>query len=135
MIKNKQKDHFKTKLEGVTKTIWDIEFKRFKTLEIKEEIREQYDQGKARLSGLLPKIEKAKKDGKMSKDEIGRLEDEKVILERDTDRYKLQIDQLEVEVNGSKPTDEYKEGVQGISQQLDALHELKDMIKAYIKSL
>ena len=49
---NKQKRYFKKKLVGVQNTIWDLEFKRFKNREIREELRKQYDNFTSRMGAL-----------------------------------------------------------------------------------
>lgn len=115
--------------------IWDFEFKKFKTLEIREEIREKYDQLNAKLDALNTKIEsetaqKGKKDA-----DVARLQDDKVRLERDIERLKSQMKDLDLEVFGSKPTQEHPHGLQGITHTLDSLRELQGMLKEYQKGL
>lgn len=115
--------------------ILDLEFKRFKTAEIREEIRQEYDNSRSRLSILEAQIASQKEKPTMEKGEIARLDDQKTLLERDIERFKQQMKGLDLEIQGSKPTPEYQDGVQGISQQLDALRELVGMIKDYIKTI
>src|SRR3990167_2785446 len=123
-----KKSYFKQKRKGVLNLILDLEFKRFKTQEIREDIRREYDNKKSRLSVLEERI----KVGPQKGEDIGefkRLEDTKVILERDIGRYEGQMKQLDLEVAGSNPTAEYPDGVQGINQQIDNLRELSEMLK------
>lgn len=120
--------------------IWDLEFKRFKTREIREEVRQTYDQQKAKLLSIETTItnERAKPDSyanKMAEGDIARLDDEVVRLKNDIERYAAQIKQIDVDVDGSRETNEYPNGVAGISQQLDSLRELEGMIREYIKEL
>ena len=127
-----QKKHFKQKLQGVTKMIYDLGFKKYKTREIREDVRREYDTQKSRLSILDEQIKNWSKD----KDEGERkgLEDKVVLLKRDIERFEAQMKQLDLEMEGSKPTNEYPDGVQGISHQVDSLMELKQMLKEWIKS-
>lgn len=161
-----KKKYFRKKLDGVESMIFDLEFKRFKTKEIREEVRVEYDNQKSKRAVIETQIRSQKKDPdkvcpvhnpatgeeKKHKDhatcvcefidnrtiEVGeyeRLYDKRDIIDRDVARFLEQIKQLDLEVNGSRPTAEYQDGVQGITQQLDALHELKGMIKSYVKQL
>lgn len=125
---NTQKKYFEKKLEGVQKMVWDLEFKRFKTLEIREEVRQEYDNLKSKRCVVETQLEGNPKDK-------ATLEDSKTILTRDIDRLEGQMKSLDMEVFGSKATAEYPNGYDGINQQLDALHELKEMLKSYIKGL
>lgn len=131
----KQKAYFKKKLDGVQCMIWDLEFKRAKTQMIREEIRMEYDNLKSKLSVLEGEIKTEKENPKMEKGEAARLDDRKVLIDRDIERFIGQMKGLDLEVNGSKPTEEYRDGVQGINQQLDSLRELQGMLKSYIDAL
>lgn len=133
MFFNEKKRHFKKKLKGSQKLIWDLEFKRFKTLEIREEIRQQYDGMKSKLAIVKNQIEAEKKQPTVSPDELKRLEDSDVVLTRDSERLLAQMKHLDVEVNGSAPTEEYPDGMTGLNPQLESLRELIGMLKEYIK--
>ena len=124
--------HFKQKLEGVNKMIWDLEFKSFKTREIREDVRREYDQQKAKLSIIEEEIKNWPKD----KDEGDRkrLEDKTELIKRDISRFEQQLKQLDLEITGSNPTNEYPDGVQGINHQVDSLQELKLMLREHIKN-
>ena len=111
--------------------IEDLSFKRFKTREIREEIRVEYDNLKSKLSILETQIKAQKDSPTMEKGEIARLDDQKVLLDRDIERYLKQMKGLDLEVEGSRPTAEYPDGVQGINQQLDSLRELIGMLEDY----
>jgi len=140
---NKQKKYFKQKLDGIQKMCWDLEFKRFKTQEIREQIRQEYDELKGRLSVLETRIKQQAEKPTMDKGEIARLDDQKVLLERDIKRKAegddgLQIigmKQLDMQINGLAPSSDYPDGVQGINDQLDALRELGEILKDYIKRI
>ena len=135
---NKQKRYFKKKLTAIQYAIYDLEFKRFKTLELREGIRKEYDNLRSRLELLTNQIEaeSAPKGLKeVNKDEFKRLEDSKVLLEKDIEKLVGQMAGIDVEVNGSKPTDELPNGHSGINHQLDAYRELQTMVKEYLKQI
>jgi len=132
---NKQKKHFREKLVGVDKMIWDMEFKREKTRTVREEIRQVYDQSKAKLHAKEEQIKQQAETPTMEAGEIARLDDDKVLLEKDIKRYEEQMAGLDIEVNGAAPSSDYPEGIQGINIQIDSLQELKQMLKEYIKNL
>jgi len=132
---NKQKKHFQEKLVGVDKMIWDMEFKREKTRTVREEIRQVYDQSKAKLHAKEEQIKQQAETPTMEAGEIARLDDDKVLLEKDVKRYEEQMAGLDIEVNGAAPSSDYPEGIQGINIQIDSLQELKQMLKEYIKNL
>lgn len=132
---NKQKGYFKRKNEGVQSMIWDLEFKRSKTQMIREEVRQEYDKNKARLDILQIQIKVQKDKPTLEEGEIKRLDDQEVLLKRDIERYEAQMKQMDLDIAGSKPTNDYPDGVTGINDQLESLRELQVMIKAYIKQL
>ena len=128
-----KKSHFTNKLDGVGKMIWDLQFKLFKTREIREDIRKEYDFMKARIDGLNTQITNYPKDGNI--DEKKRLDDQKVLAERDANRLEAQLRGLDVEMDGTKPSVDYPEGADGITQQIESLHELQSMLKNWIKKI
>lgn len=129
---NKHKRYFKKKLTAIQYAIYDLEFKRFKTLELREGIRKEYDNLRSRLELLGTQIE-SEPDKKT--DEFKRLEDSKVLLEKDIQKLVSQMDGIDIEINGSKPTDELPNGHSGINHQLDAYRELQIMVKEYLKQI
>lgn len=164
-ITSKKKKYFIKKGEAVLKMIWDLEFKREKTLMIKEDVRREYDGACSKLQITDAKIlsqlktekicevhnpekgkEKVHRDKGtcvceyvekdfIGKDELERLYDQHDILVRDRDRFILQMKGMDIDIQGCTATNEFPEGVNGINQQLEALRELKVMIKQYIKQL
>ena|SRR3990167_5819784 len=132
---NQQKKYFKQKLYGVQRMIWDLEFKRFKTLEIREDVRQEYDKSKARFEITETQIKTQKENPTMEAEDIAKLEDQIAIVKRDIERYESQLKAMDLDVFGSKPTNEFPDGASGINDQLDSLRELQIMIKEYIKSL
>lgn len=131
--------HSREKAQQIKRMLFDLDFKRFKSLIIKEEFRKQYDESMNRLTTLQTtlKFRAEEKDSKDQKvvDEYKRLEDEETLLKRDIDRLKAQMDFIDAEIKGSNGTPENPEGVQGINQQLSALRELAEINQKYIKTL
>lgn len=127
--------HFLKKKRDVAKLILDLEFKRFKTREIREEIRQERDGLLFKLEQVSSKTKSEADNPNKNIDEFKRLEDEKVILERDIKRLENHMKELDLEIEGSKPTQELPNGLQGINQQIDSLRELELMIRDYIKIL
>ena len=128
---NKQKKHFKSKLTGVQRMVWDLEFKRFKTREIREEVRQTYDNQKSRQFSLKEQLN----NKELKKEELANIKDEIERLDVQLKRYEEQMKGLDLEVEGSKPTNELPDGHDGINQTLDSLRELQQMIKSYIDEL
>ena len=165
MFTSKKKKYFLNKLDGIQKMIWDFEFKKEKTLAIREEVRREYDGLSAKLSIVLTRIASQLKDPKkvcevhnpapgtekVHKDkgtcaceyienampvaEIESLYDSKEVFTRDLERYKLQMKQMDVDMHGSKKTNEYPDGVDGIDQTIEGLRDLKGMTVEYIKKI
>jgi len=131
--KMSKKRHFKQKLDGTERMLWDLEFKTFKTKEMREDIRKEYDFMNARIEAIDTTIKNWPKD--KDEGEKKRAQDQKVLAERDRDRMKEQIKQLDLEVGGSKQTNDYPEGVSGIGDQVDGLKSLQAMLKDHIRSL
>lgn len=126
-----KKGHFKQKLDAVTKMIYDLEFKVFKTKEIREDVRKEYDMMNSRVAALNIQIENFKGNEGDKK----RIEDDKVRAERDLKRFEAQMIGLDKEIFGEKPNAENPDGATGINDQIDSLRELQSMIKSWIKSL
>lgn len=152
-FQNKQRKYFQHKLDGAEKMTWDNEFKMEKTLMIREEVRREYDGVRSKLQIIEEKVktfpfseqkkditpdEKVKQDAEDYKKwtpEQQALYDEKVILTRDRDRYEAQMKKMDVDVYGSKKTNEYPDGIEGIVQTIESLRELKTMIIEYMKKI
>lgn len=124
--------HFKGKLRGVEGMLWDLEFKVFKTREIREDIRKEYDFMLSRIESIDAQIKNFPAD--KPEEERKTLEDQKVLAERDRDRLLHQIKTLDVEVEGARPTAEEPNGHEGINMQIDQLRELADMLRSWLKT-
>lgn len=89
---NKQKDYFKNKLRGIQAMIWDLEFKRYKTFYVREQIRQEYDNCRSRMEILKTQIsseaEKLKPQLPNWKQETdGKLETTQVFIKRNQDFF------------------------------------------------
>ena len=162
---NKKKQYFNKKARAVQNMIWDLEFKRAKSLMIREGIRKVYDQTKAKLDFIFTKIKNQLRNPekiceihnpgagkeKVHKDkgiclceytdnaipiaEIENLYDQKELLLADTGRHEAQMREVDLKIHGSRKTNEYPEGEDGLDQQLEALRELQLVLKEYLKEL
>ena len=128
-----KRQHFKQKLAGTQKMIWDLEFKVFKTREVREDIRKEYDQMKARIHNLEQQITQFPKEKDPA--EKARLEDDKVRAEANRDRYERQMKMIDNEIDGLKPSSENPDGATGIMEQIDSLQELKGMLTDWLKRI
>ena len=123
-------DHFKGKLDGTRKVIWDLEFKKFKTREIREDIRREYDNKKQALHASEAAIANFPKEG--DKAEKASLEDQVVILKRDIERHESQLRDIDAQIDGAKPSSDYPEGVMGISEEIDSMRQIEAMLVEWI---
>jgi len=128
-----QKRHFKQKIRGIQKAIWSLEFDRFKTAEIREEVRKQYDNVQAKLSILKAQLESDSDKPSMEKKQREETEMAVKRLEEDSKRHQAQMDELDTRIHGAEPTEENPEGVKGINQDLESFRELQTMLSDYIK--
>ena len=117
-----EKRWFKRKLIVTRKMVLDFKFKKFETQVVREGIRKDYDQVKAKLDAL-----KEKKDSKY--------DDEKIRLTADVERYEKQLTALDMEVNGADPSVENPDGYNGITQHIEKTHQIERILKEYIKEL
>ena len=118
--------------------IWDLEFKRAKTLYVREQIRQEYDTIRSKLEIVRTNIEAEKEPGKLkdtNADEFNRLGDDEVRLNAECEKKIAQMSGLDTEIHGAKSTAENPEGHQGINETLGALRELRLVLKEYIATL
>lgn len=127
--------HFKDKIQGVTRMIWDQEFKAHKTNETREGIRKEYDMLKSRLAATEEKLKDGPPKDEKELGDYKRIEDQKVLIEADMKKHEDQMARDYAEVYGIKPCKDYPEGVPGIMDQIESLEELKAMLKEWDKTL
>lgn len=131
--KPSKKRYFNGKLQGTRNMIWDFEFKVFKTREIREDIRQQYDQMLSRIEGYKTQLENW--PAEQPEEDKKRVEDLRTLAERDAERFLKQMQMLDAEIEGVKPTVENQGGQVGVSEQIDSLREVEGMLKDYVKTL
>ena len=128
--------YWRRKIKAMEKMIEDEQFSRYKTIELKEEVRQEYDQEQSRLSLLDGRIkDKDKTIKEIGEGEYARLEDEKARGEVKINKLKEEMDTLTQKVEGSKPTNEHPAGVIGNNQTIEKLHDLINYVKIYIGDL
>jgi hypothetical protein len=130
---SKKTNYFKKSIEVAERNIWGLEFRRFKALELREEIRVAYDTSKAKLKELEENIAKQKLTPTMEEGEIKRLDDRKVLLEKEIKGYEDQLKNIDIMIYGSKATAEMPQGFVGVNQELDLNRESIESIKKYLK--
>lgn len=128
-----KKDYYKQRLDAVERQIWDLEFKIFKSKEIREDVRKEFDSTKSRIESLKTQFKNWPKD--RPEGDKKRVEDDILRAERDLQRYEAQLKQIDLEIEGSKPTNEYPDGVIGATHNIDSLNELKKMLQDFIKEI
>ena len=147
MFDSQKKKYFKKKLHGVQCMIWVTEFKKEKTIALRESVRQEYDGATAKLQVLETQIKSLPEDQTKWTDEQKRILDQKTLLVRDIEGvrngdgtvarlgYKDHMKDLDLEIYGSPKTNEFPDGVNGMTQQIEGLHELKGILKKFIKTL
>lgn len=126
---------------AIMKMVADMEFKREKSLVIREGVRQEYDNVKSKLDIINTQLKSFPelKEGEDKKlkwtDEQNRVDDERVLLEKELSALINQMEGIDLDVNGSRKTNDYPDGYQGLNQQLEALRELLTIVKGYIKTL
>ena len=123
------------KLWGIRAMVSDLVFKRYKTLYVREQIRQEYDALRSKLEILKTQITSEKDKPTLPEGDFKRLEDDEVRMTRDIERKLAQMKSLDIEINGSKPTAELPEGHQGLNETTEALRELIQVTKNYLKEL
>lgn len=137
----KEYKYFKKKKKSVQVMIWDNEFKRYKTLEVREEIRADYDAKKSQIKMLEDRITKEnkrtkkKEKGCLTVDEIARIEDDKTRANADLDRLKAHMKEIDQGIYGCKPCEEHPDGFNGVEQLIESLHEIIGMLNDYVKNV
>ncbi len=126
---NKKKKFFKNKIESVEKAIWDIEFKIAKSRQVREGVRQDRD----RSIEAIAKIEAAIK-GTEDKDIKKKLEEELAAITSNKSRYESQMQMIDDEINGGKPSEVNPSGA-GLIETIAGYNELRLMIQDYITKL
>ena len=145
--KRGKKEYFKGRLQGAEQEIWQTEFMRHKAKEVKEELRVDMTALKSRQGLLRDEIKGHEEKKDMPEGDISRLKDEDVRLEVKVNKIiygigmpKLKEDKSVDEVETDKLPRETDLNIKDMDRQLgflnekiDSLHELKNMIKDFMK--
>lgn len=123
-----KKRQFEEKIKQVQATIWDLQFKLHKTAEIREDVRKEYDQAQAQLHSLKERKDESKEAKAQTQKEIE-------FYEGAANRFKAQLENLDIEMHGLTATPENPEGYTGIQQQIESYEELKAMLSNYVRRL
>lgn len=123
---NKKKKYFQTMLAEMQKVIWDLEFKKFKTMQVRENNRRQYD----RASDALQRVTVESNAKPENKELLAQKEN----IERSVTNIKAEIDTMDQMISGAEPSEINPEGVEGITQKLDSFVELKGYLQRFIKN-
>lgn len=129
LFRNEKLQYFKDKLKSVQKMTWDLEFKLFKTKELREEVRKQYDRVKETVDALNIEIQK-RVDQKDKQETLLALEEKKKPAVNDLKNLTEQLGAFDQEIEGTQLN---PDGTPSIQSQLDGLYELKLMLNDYIK--
>lgn len=111
-------------LSDINRVIWNQEFKRFKALAVREQLRREYDVAISALNAVTPQAAADEKNEK--------LQDQKKQVEERVNMLKGQIDDMDYRINGALPSED-REGAIGITQELESSIEMREYIKAFVK--
>ena len=112
-------------LKDAERTLWELEFSKFRTLNVRESIRRQHDQTKEALNRLEAALKGDAKNEALLKDKAevdGRLA-----------HIKAQLDDIDARVYGVLPSETYPEGVVGVVQKIDNIIETRSNLQDFIK--
>lgn len=119
--------YFSQKLVGVKKIQWDLEFKKFKLEELREDVRKELDRMADGVAALEAQI-LSRKDKPEFQNTVDELEKQKKPLVEDVERLTKQIDSLDKEISGTDPNENAS-----VQMQLDSTYELEEMLRDFIK--
>ena len=126
-----KKAHFKGKIKGTERMIWDMELKCHQIRIEREEMRKAYDNSLASVEALKVSVE----NFKGTKDDKGTLEDELTRAEANSKKLQDKLETLDKDLVGITPRNQYPDGVTGQLQQIDMLKDVIVLLKDYIKKV
>lgn len=130
-----EKEVNQQKIVDTQQAIYDWNFKRFKNRVERERYRVEYDNLKAKQEQLLQVIDAQAKTPTMRDDDIARLPDERDRTAKQLKEYEEKMQQCDNELSGVAPTAENTAGLPGIETMIEALRDLAEVYKAYVKIL
>lgn len=128
-IFNRKYRYFRSKVNDVTASIWDLEFKIAKSRQVREGVRQDRDRALEAVNQITLRIE-----GTKDKDAVKKLEEEKAKFEDNAKRYEAQMRMIDEQVNGV-PAEGENPGQQGLLETLASLTELRSMYRDYAKTV
>lgn len=117
-----KKEFFKKKIQSVTYTIWELEFKLAKSRQVREGVRLDRDRVLQARELTITRPDSEEKTA-----ELGQ-------MDANVKRYEAQLDMIDREIN-SYDGDENAEPVIGIIDQIKGYSDLREMYKSYLKSI
>lgn len=127
MILNKsktQKKYYQSKLEGIERMIWDLEFRRFQLRGLREEVRQQRDRVYENIDALTKQIEK----GENKPETLTILTEEKNKKQKALEELEDQMVRLDNELSGRLPEME-----PSVEARIDGCYDLLKQWKKFIK--
>lgn len=125
-----KKKYFQRKLQNTREAIWGLEFKKFQTIELREQIRKDRDRAKEAVDAFEAELKRDHKEGTTEA-----LEKQKAEAQENADRFEAQIKMLDAEVAGRPYVSPEDQGEQGITDNIAALNEMVKMFVSYINTL
>lgn len=132
MFTNKKKQHFKKKLEGVQRRIWDVEFLRSEYKATREGFRTEYDRLKELQDAANVRIAAEKEKEDPDKTIIEQLTKLKERYDPDMEQLKKQMDNMDLLIEGPAPAGSPQ---QPINTTLDGLRSVMVRLKEVIKKI
>jgi phenylalanyl-tRNA synthetase alpha subunit len=132
MFINAKKQHFKKKLEGVQKRIWDVEFLRSEYKATREGFRSEYDRLKELQDAANVRIASEKEKEDPDKTIIEQLTKLKERYDPDMDQLKKQMDNMDLLIEGPAPQGSPQ---QPINTTLDGLRSVMVRLSEVIKKI
>ena len=126
---NTKKRFFKDKIDSVTKTIWEFEFKIQKSRQVREGVRLDRDRAIEAIQQIDARIK-----GETKEEEKAKMEVEKGKFQENVKRYEEQMLMMDKQITGFA-WDETHEPIIGILEQIKSLVELREMYKDHISKM
>ncbi len=125
-----KKRHFLMKLDQANAQIWDLEFQKYQTLEMREMIRLDRDRAMETADAFRVELEREHKEETKKE-----LEAKKLQAEDNAKRFGAQMEMLDGEVNGRPYVNDENPGKQGINDTIASIAEVRKMFVAYLARL
>lgn len=127
LFTNKKKTYFKNELAKIERTIWQLEFQRFKVRELREDIRREYDRSREVIDALNAEI-KGREDKGEHHETVNTLKEKREGFLKDVAQFEEQMKALDNEVSGDN------QEAPSIEARIDGLQRLGKMMESYMKA-